>query len=297
MVQNYHQYAIVAIQIVVRRSNDLNTEITPTSRAQVRARSQRPSDLAGSLYLWDSKLRDSRLRVRGKLLVRKRDLGRVDNSSEFTPYVCIHALKRLDVDRQYAYAPPDTGQYKAPPLTKTQAAPKYFQRTSQAASSNSTANAGPAPVGTWLQREDSFMQQQATHATGMHQKVQPSASGLPALSKFRPAGTPAQTPRNQAAASASRGVMQRPVMGPPPTPQRLGTRGPTLTSNQQSTGGRPQVIATPGSRRFVPPTVDNTGQRAQQVGPNQVSQGGRPMHGPGQAGSGQRMPFIPGVSK
>ncbi|KAF6763943.1 hypothetical protein DFP72DRAFT_487996 [Ephemerocybe angulata] len=174
--------------------------------------------------------------------------------------------------QQYAYAPPETSQFKSPALTKTQAAPKYFQRTST--QSNTMANTSAQSSGTWVTRQEPGRQEGQTPSTRQTPQFNHSAPGPPGSKAAQP--------------------MQKQVMGPPPTPQRLGTRHNPLASNANQAAGKPSAgLSTSANRRFVPrPGNIQSGANKQQVQGQQFSR--TPM--PGLSGSGQRQPFLPSGS-
>lgn len=186
--------------------------------------------------------------------------------------------------QQYAYAPPETSQFKSPALTKTQAAPKYFQRTST--QSNTMANTSAQSSGTWVTRQESGRQEGQTPST--RQTSQFSHSGQPPLSNLTTLAPPGP-PGSKAAQP-----MQRQVMGPPPTPQRPGTHLNPLASNANQAAGKPSAgLSTSANRRFVPrPGNIQSGASKQQVQGQQFSRTPRP----GLSGSGQRQPFLPSGS-
>lgn len=199
--------------------------------------------------------------------------------------------------RQYAYVPPDTPQFRVPPLSRAQAAPQQFRR---APAANNNSDPGPPPSRS-VSRQN-MPPSQFSFGQRQQQQQRPRAA------------------QNATAGSSntSRGAQQRQTtnMGPPPTP-RLGA------------GARTNGFASP-SRRFMPPTPANAQAQTQDqrrffpmpngsdqnAGPStrnaasasrpqqeqKVPSGGAETRAEflnvGNAGSGaQRMPFLPGGNK
>lgn len=197
------------------------------------------------------------------------------------------------------FVPPDTAQYKhhLSPLAKTQAAPRFFQRSNQAESSNSNANRLAASSGgTWLKREGS-LQAQIPGVNPARQASRLNSNGQQqSLSKFKPSLSGNAPPPTRG--NGNRGQ----VMGPPPTPQR--TRlppavpgfGQAQAVGKQPTSVPPHTVRTPTvNRQFVPPSnLNSQGQGRPPQHTSQGNQSGRPV--PRMGGSGQRMPFVPGGS-
>lgn len=197
--------------------------------------------------------------------------------------------------RQYAFSPQDTSQHNPAPLAKTQAAPRFFQRTGHAENSNPSSDMlASSSTSTWLKREDSVQRQ--TLVTGnIRQGLQNNSSGAnqqPSGAKFKPS-LPGNAPHTRSATG------RRQVMGPPPTPRRTGSRIPPpapgfgpAQAKQQPTQG----MSTPAvNRRFVPPSSSGNPAQGRSQHTSQGNQAGRSM--PGMGGSGQRMPFVPGGAK
>ncbi|KAH6918369.1 hypothetical protein BKA70DRAFT_1394047 [Coprinopsis sp. MPI-PUGE-AT-0042] len=222
------------------------------------------------------------------------------SSTKQTQYTSDTAPQRPPSNRrpiqQYAYVPPDTPQFRVPPLSRAQAAPQQFRRA-QATDNNS--DPGPPPS-----RQNMPPPQ---FAFGRQQQQQQQGTRITQNGNGNAAAGPSNT---------SRGAQQRQTtnMGPPPTP-RLGVGATTNGFSDASKRFMPPALAKPQEqRRFFPlpnssdqnagPSARNTASsiRPQQQQPQKASSGGIEMRtghlNVSNAGTGaQRMPFLPGGNK